>query len=189
MNSPDRRRADPIAVIADLFAGQGAEDYFGEPVSQAEHMLQTAALARAADASDALVAAALLHDVGHFHGPHTGDDLMLGTDNRHSDTGADWLANWFGPQVTEPIRLHVAAKRYLCAVQPAYFDALSPASRHTLAVQGGPFTPDAARRFHEHPFRADAVALRQWDDQAKEPDAATPGFDDYRDLLHRLLQR
>lgn len=178
---------DPIAVIADLFAGQGTEDYFGEPVSQAEHMLQTAALATAAGASDALVAAALLHDVGHFHGTHTGADLMRGTDNHHSETGAEWLSPWFGPQVCVPIRLHVAAKRYLCAVDPAYLATLSPASRHTLDVQGGPMTPDAVRRFHEDPWRADAVALRRWDDLAKDPAVAAPAFDTYQDLLRGLL--
>ncbi len=187
MNAGPRSAGDPIAVIADLFAGQGTEDYFGEPVSQAEHMLQTAALARAAGASDALVAAALLHDVGHFHGTHTGEDLMRGTDNHHSETGAEWLGQWFGPVVTEPIRLHVAAKRYLCAVDPAYFVALSPASQHTLGVQGGPMTPEAVQRFHDHPCQADAVALRRWDDLAKDPDTAAPAFGEYRDLLSGLL--
>jgi phosphonate degradation associated HDIG domain protein len=188
MNADPRTAdTDPIDVIAELFAGQGTEDYFGEPISQAEHMLQTAALARAAGASDALVAAALLHDVGHFHGPRTGEDLMRGTDNHHSETGADWLSQWFGSAVTEPIRLHVAAKRYLCAVDPAYFATLSPASRHTLGVQGGPMTPEAVRRFHDRPCRADAVALRLWDDLAKDPDVAVPAFDTYRDLLRGLL--
>ncbi|HEY0815531.1 MAG TPA: HD domain-containing protein [Pseudonocardia sp.] len=183
----DESEADPVAVIADLFAREGAEDYFGEPVSQAEHMLQTAALARAARASDALVAAALLHDVGHFHGTHTGADLMRGTDNHHSEAGADWLRQWFGPSVTEPIRLHVAAKRYLCAVDPGYLATLSPASLYTLGVQGGPMTPEAVRRFREHPRHADAVALRLWDDQAKDPELTAPAFDTYRDLLHVLL--
>src|SRR6266699_5720516 len=88
--------------IAGLFATQGADEYLGEAVTQAAHMLQAAHLAELDGADDALVAAALLHDVGHFTGTVSGQDLMRGTDNRHSHTGADWLAQWFGPEVTEP---------------------------------------------------------------------------------------
>ena len=146
--------ADPVQVIADLFASEGARDYLGEPVTQASHMLQAAALARAGGAHPPLVAAALLHDVGHFTSAISGHDLMRGADNRHSDAGADWLAQWFGEEVTEPVRLHVAAKRYLCAVEPGYLAALSPASVYTLGVQGGPM--DAAERaeFEAHPQAA-----------------------------------
>jgi len=178
---------NPIDVIAALFEGEGAQDYLGEAVTQAEHMRQAGMLARASGAPHALVAAALLHDVGHFQGAITGRDLMRGTDNRHSDTGADWLALWFGPAVTEPIRLHVAAKRYLCAVEPAYFGTLSPASIHTLAVQGGPMTPAEVERFETNPYWSDAVALRRWDEQAKDAAISTPEFDSFRDTLDRLL--
>src|SRR5215472_8867367 len=125
---------DPIEVLATLFADQGSRDYFGEPVSQAAHMLQTAAHAHAAGARPALIAAALLHDVGHFLGPVSGDDLMNGIDNHHSEVGAAWLATWFPAAVTEPVRLHVAAKRYLCAVEPIYLTELSIASLYTLTV-------------------------------------------------------
>jgi len=100
---------DPVGVIADLFASEGAADYLGEPVTQAAHMLQAAVLAERDGADDALIAAALLHDVGHFTGTVTGQDLMRGTDNRHSHTGASWLSQWFGLDVTEPVRLHVEA--------------------------------------------------------------------------------
>ena len=145
---------DPVAVIGDLFASEGLADYLGEPVTQAAHMLQTAALARRAGAPPALVAAALLHDVGHFTGTVTGRDLMAGQDNRHSYHGADWLAQWFGPEVTDPVRLHVAAKRYLCAVEPDYLGRLSPASVHTLGVQGGPMSAAEAADFERDPVRA-----------------------------------
>ena len=118
--------ADPVRVIADLFAAEGAGEYLGEPVTQAQHMLQAAALAEGAGAPPELVVAALLHDVGHFRGAVSGQQLMSGTDNRHGDQGADWLAQWFGPGVTEPVRLHVAAKRYLCAVEPGYFGGCPP---------------------------------------------------------------
>jgi gamma-butyrobetaine dioxygenase len=179
---------DPIEVLANLFAYEGSRDYFGEPVTQAAHMLQTAAHATAAGAAGALVAAALLHDVGHFLGPVSGDDLMAGRDNRHSEVGALWLAEWFPAAVTEPVRLHVAAKRYLCAVEPAYFDRLSDASRFTLSVQGGPMSEPEAAAFAAHPHAADAVALRRWDEAAKEPAARVAPFDDYRELLAGLLR-
>jgi gamma-butyrobetaine dioxygenase len=125
--------------------------------------------------------------VGHFTGPVSGADLMSGTDNRHSHVGADWLAAWFPEAVTEPIRLHVAAKRYLCAVEPDYFDRLSEASVYTLNVQGGPMSTDEAARFAANPFATDAVALRRWDEAAKEPEAEVPSFDYYRPLLRRLV--
>ncbi|HEY2061497.1 MAG TPA: hypothetical protein VGH57_24215 [Amycolatopsis sp.] len=179
---------NPVDRIAALFAGPGAEDYLGEAVTQAEHMLQAGALAELAGAPDALIAAALLHDVGHFHGTVTGRDLMAGTDNRHSHSGSSWLGRWFGPAVTEPVRLHVAAKRYLCAVEPDYYAKLSPASVYTLEVQGGPMTPDEVREFEAEPHYLDAVALRRWDDEAKDPEMDTPGFEHFRPLLNRLVK-
>ncbi|MFE7777372.1 phosphonate degradation HD-domain oxygenase [Streptomyces sp. NPDC057445] len=181
--------ANPLDTLAELFEGEGSAEYFGEAVTQAEHMLQAGALAEAAGAPPHLIAAALLHDVGHFQGAVTGRDLMEnGTDNRHSHTGADWLDRWFGPEVTEPVRLHVAAKRYLCAVEPGYFALLSEASVHTLRVQGGPMTDEQVREFEAHPGARDAVAVRRWDEQAKDPEMATPGFAHFRSLLERLLR-
>jgi gamma-butyrobetaine dioxygenase len=178
---------DPVQVLADLFAHEGGRDYFGEPVTQAAHMLQAAAQARLAAAPPAMIAAALLHDVGHFLGSTSGHDLMAGTDNRHSDVGAEWLAEWFPATVTEPVRLHVAAKRYLCAVDPAYHHGLSEASRFTLTVQGGPMRPDELAAFEAQRYAADAIALRRWDEAAKDPDATPEPFDFYRPLLVRLL--
>ena len=178
---------DPIDVLANLFAHEGSRDYFGEAVSQSEHMLQAADLARAAGASPSLVAATLLHDIGHFLGPVSGDDLMKGADNRHSEAGAVWLSAWFGPAVTEPVRLHVAAKRYLCAVELTYLAELSSASLYTLTVQGGPMTRAEAATFIDLPYAADAVALRRWDEASKDPLATPAPFDDYRPLLRGLL--
>jgi gamma-butyrobetaine dioxygenase len=177
----------PVKIIADLFASEGAADYLGEAVTQATHMLQAAALAEQAGAGPALIAAALLHDVGHFTGAVTGRDLMQGTDNRHSHQGASWLAQWFGPEVTEPVRLHVDAKRYLCAVEAGYFEKLSPASVYTLGVQGGPMHPDEAAAFAASPFAADACQVRRWDDEAKVPDAPTPEFEHFVPVLTGLL--
>jgi gamma-butyrobetaine dioxygenase len=180
-----QRRSAALDELEHLFEGEGAGEYLGEAVTMAEHMLQAGALAEAAGAPAHLVAASLLHDVGHFNG--SGLKLMQGQDNRHSHTGADWLAQWFGPEVTEPIKLHVAAKRYLCAVEPEYRAGLSEASEYTLQVQGGPMTPDEAAAFAAHPGAEDAVAVRRWDDQAKVAGAPAPAFAHFRALLADLM--
>ena len=175
------------ALIADIFERRGAEDYLGEPVTFAEHMLQTAALAAAEDAPDALVAAALLHDLGHFtseFGTYSPDDAV---DRHHDAAGARVLAQAFPPLVVDCVRLHVAAKRYLCAVDRDYHDALSPASRHSLVLQGGPMDDAAIAAFRREPFHADAVRVRRWDDAAKIPGTPTAAFDDYRPLLRRVM--
>jgi gamma-butyrobetaine dioxygenase len=178
----------PVDVIGELFASEGAADYLREAVTQAAHMLQAAALAERAGASPALVAAALLHDVGHFTGTVTGRDLMEGTDNHHSERGAAWLSQWFGEEVTEPVRLHVAAKRYLCAVEPGYFDKLSAASVYTLSVQGGPMRAEEVAEFEANPFAADACQVRRWDDAAKDPDAPVPPFHHFAPVLSSLAR-
>jgi gamma-butyrobetaine dioxygenase len=176
------------ARLRELFDGPGTADYLGEEATQAQHMLQAAALAEGAGASPELVVATLLHDVGHFTGPLTGADLMGGTDNRHSHVAAEWLSHWFGPSVTEPIRLHVAAKRYLCAVDPAYARLLSPASTYTLAVQGGPMTDQEVADFEAEPYADDAVRLRRWDDAAKDPSLTVPPFDHYEQRIALLAR-
>jgi gamma-butyrobetaine dioxygenase len=185
----------PVDAIADLFASAGAADYLGEPVTVATHLLQAGALAQQDGAPPSLVAAALLHDVGHLRGADalageievSGRELMAGSDNNHGERGAQWLAQWFPESVTDPVRLHVAAKRYLCATEPSYFGQLSEASVYTLAVQGGPMTDAEAREFEREPHAADAIAVRRWDDQAKDPSADVPGLDWYRPLLASLL--
>jgi phosphonate degradation associated HDIG domain protein len=189
MNGAARESTDVVERIASLFASRGAEEYLGEAVIQASHMLQTAHLAEREQADDALVAAALLHDVGHFTSPVSGQELMRGTDNRHSHVGADWLAQWFGPEVTEPVRLHVAAKRYLCAVEPDYARTLSSASVYSLRVQGGPMGGAELAEFAASRCGLAACRLRRWDDAAKNPAAQPPPFDHYKDLLAGLVRR
>ncbi|MFG1811737.1 TauD/TfdA family dioxygenase [Streptomyces sp. NPDC049040] len=171
--------------LAELLNGPGAAEYLGEEVTMAEHMLQAGALAEAAGAPAHLVAAALLHDTGHFTG--SAGEGADGADHRHGHAGADLLSRWFGPEVTEPVRLHVAAKRYLCTVEPGYRAGLSAASEHTLRLQGGPMTEAEAAAFAALPQAADAVAVRRWDEQAKEPTATTPDFAHFLPLLTRLL--
>lgn len=173
--------------LEELFERRGAEAYLGEPVTVAQHMLQCAALAQAEGAPDALIAAALLHDIGHLTGPlgeYTADDTF---DRRHEEAGAQTLAEAFPARVVEAVRLHVAAKRYLCAADPAYYDRLTPASQHTLSLQGGPMSAAEAAAFEARPHHAAAVQVRRWDDAGK--DAARPelSFADFRPLLRRLV--
>ncbi len=187
--SPRPGQPAPVAIeeITALFASEGGAGYLGEAVTQAQHMCQAAYLAEMDGADDALVAASLLHDVGHFTGALSGAELMKGTDNHHAAVGARWLARWFGAAVTEPVRLHVAAKRYLCAVEEEYFAKLSPASVFTLSVQGGPMDDAEVAEFESSSYARQAVALRRWDDLAKDPARVVPDLEHFRPLLERLL--
>jgi phosphonate degradation associated HDIG domain protein len=177
-----------VDTITELFTTRGHAEYHGEAVTQEEHALQAAHLAEKEGADDALVAAALLHDVGHLlhrFGEHAAEH---GVDDRHEQLGRAWLARWFCPAVAEPVRLHVAAKRYLCATDPAYAAKLSPASRLSLELQGGPFTPAEAAAFEADPHHAAAVRLRRWDDAAKVPGLAVPPLAHYCPRLKQLLR-
>jgi predicted HD phosphohydrolase len=166
--------------VLDLYDRWGAHHY-DEAVGQLDHALQTAAHAVAAGAPDPLVAAALLHDVGHL--------LALrdeGAPAPHEAVGPGYLGQLFPCEVTGPIALHVAAKRYLCAVEPAYLARLSPGSVRSLARQGGPLAVDEVARFESQPGWVDAMALRRWDDAGKVLDASVPGLADYEPLLRSL---
>lgn len=181
--------SEVVDQIAALFAREGAEAYLGEPVSIAEHMLQTAFEAELAAAPADLIAAALLHDVGHLVHGMAHDAAEHGIDTVHEEAGARWLTRAFGPEVTEPIRLHVAAKRYLCAVDTAYLALLSPASVHSLMLQGGAFTAGEADAYRALPHAAEALRVRRWDDVGKVAGWTTPAFDHYVDLLERCVAR
>jgi len=161
------------------FARHGEEAYFGEPVSQSQHALQAAYLAERDNAPDYLVVASLLHDIGHLLQDLPEDIADRGVDARHEDLGDAYLARHFPARVTEPVRLHVAAKRYLCSVEPEYLASLSPASLKSLELQGGPFTAAEAREFELNPHYSDAVLLRRCDDGAKLPDWKVPGLEHY----------
>ncbi|MBA4063924.1 MAG: metal-dependent phosphohydrolase [Isosphaera sp.] len=175
-----------LDTIDRLFATHGAAEYGGEAVSQLEHALQAAALAEAAAAGPDLVAAALLHDVGHLlHGG--GYAAGRGVDDRHEDLGVRFLAKAFGPAVTEPVRLHVAAKRYLTAARPGYLARLSPASIRSLALQGGPMTAAEVAGFEANPHHAAAVKLREYDDAAKAVGRATPPLAHFRRYLEAAV--
>ena len=171
-----------------MFEERGRDAYHGEPVSQAEHALQAARLAESAGATDSLVVAALLHDVGHLLHDLGEDAAGRGIDDRHERSGSRWLAATFGPDVAEPVRLHVEAKRYLCAVEGVYHDALSPASKLSLSLQGGPMAVDEVARFEADPRYLDAVRLRRWDDEAKVPGLEVPDLDHYLGRVAAVLK-
>lgn len=181
-------RSDVLDAILGLLAARGDSGYGGEAVSQREHALQAAHFARLAGGGPALVVAALLHDVGHLLHDLPDDAPDRGVDDRHEDRAARWLARRFGPEVVEPVRLHVAAKRYLCAVEPGYHEALSVPSRVSLRLQGGPMSPDEAERFAAGPHAAAAVALRRCDDAAKVPGLAVAGIEEYVDAIERVAR-
>ncbi|MBO6835279.1 MAG: HD domain-containing protein [Alphaproteobacteria bacterium] len=186
---PDRvTRETAVDFIIELFRHIGDRDYIGEAVSQREHGIQCAVMADQLENRDSLTAAALLHDIGHFLHAYEEDCAEAGIDSRHEDCGADFLARFFPPEVSEPVRLHVDAKRYLCAVEPSYFDRLSPASIRSLELQGGPMQGAELERFAANPHLADAVILRRCDEGAKVPDLQTPSIESYRPMLEGLLK-
>lgn len=179
---------DPVTAILALFAEKGDSEYGGEAVTQREHGLQAAACALRDGADDPLVVAALLHDLGHMLHDLPDDAPDEGIDDAHEITAARRLAPWFGPAVTEPIRLHVAAKRYLTAVEPGYMALLSEPSITSLMLQGGPMDAAAQEEFRANPHWRAAVQLRRWDEEAKVPGAETPTVDEFVPLIRGVLR-
>lgn len=182
--------------LLDAFSGAAARLYGGEPVTELAHSLQCAELAREAGADEHLQLACLLHDVGRFAvdpreifdkkdqspGAHPGT-------RGHHDVGADLIAPWVHPRVAWLVRMHADAKRYLCAVEPAYWDTLTPGSRHTLTLQGGVMAAPDAALAATHPWMADAVRLRRWDDLAKVPGKPTAPIEAWAPLLREVFGR
>lgn len=169
-----------IADIGHLLATRGVNQYGREAVSQLEHALQCAQLAEQAGEDRATVVAALLHDLGHLLAPG-GDTAQQ--DDLHQYVALPFLRGLLPDAVLEPIRMHVDAKRYLCATEPGYWATLSTASQHSLVLQGGSFTPPQALRFAAQPFAQEAVRVRRYDDHAKVPGLATPSLAHYLALL------
>ncbi len=175
--------------ILAIFHERGASAYFGESVSMTEHALQAAYFAQMAGAPAALVVAALLHDIGHLIDDVPGDIAAWTLDAHHERVGSRWLAKRFPADVSEPVRLHVPAKRYLLATDAEYFAKLSPASVITLKLQGGPMAEHEVARFETERFHREAVCVRQWDDQGKVTGLKTPGLGDYSTLIEGLSGR
>jgi [1-hydroxy-2-(trimethylamino)ethyl]phosphonate dioxygenase len=174
--------------IVALYEARGSAAYFGERVSMTEHGLQAAHFATLQQAPEALIAAALLHDIGHLleDVPELLEDWTA--DAHHEQIGARWLAARFDPEVSEPVRLHVPAKRYLCATDALYFGQLSSASVHTLQLQGGPMSTREVAQFESEAFYQDAVRLRRWDDQGKVAGLKTAALSEFAPLIERVAR-
>jgi predicted HD phosphohydrolase len=179
-------------TVDELFAlyESTGDVHYGESITQLEHALQTAALAKMALAGSALIAAALFHDVGHLVvdvQANPSFDLERDNDD-HEAVGARVLAPIFGASVAQPVALHVTAKRWRCTRDPQYLAALSYASRATLVAQGGPLSEEACQRFEAHPGFHDAVALREWDDTGKVPGLDVGTLRQYEGLVRTLAE-
>ena len=183
-----------IPFLADIFTRRGAEEYLGESVTIGDHMLQAAHFATEEGHEDRLVIATLLHDIGHFTGEFIGMSLPEGivfiedkTNRFHEQAGAVVLAPFFPSMITECCRQHVAAKRYLCAREPGYFSQLSPASIHSLRLQGGAMSNEEAVAFESNPCFDAIIAVRRYDERGKMTGLKVPGFNSYRPLMENLL--
>ena len=176
-----------VDVLFNYMEEQG-QSFYDEIVTQLEHALQCAALAQQNDASPTLITSALLHDLGHFIlDEHNADTAFLAMDLNHEEIGAEYLAPFFPEIVTTPIRLHVPAKRYLCATDASYHDGLSEASKRSLKVQGGIMSDEELEAFEQIPHFRDALTLRRWDDLAKVKGLETAALEIYRDTVQQCL--
>ena len=184
--TPDSKKT--VADIRAAFARRGHEGY-GEGVSQLEHALQCAVFAERAGASEPLIVATLLHDIGHMLHDLPEDIADSGIDTQHESLGSAWLSQHFGPEVSEPVRLHVAAKRYLSASEAGYFDLLSDASKLSLRLQGGPMDAEEQAKFGAERFFEEAVALRRFDDEGKVLGMKTPDLTHFEPMIERSLRR
>lgn len=176
-----------LAHIHAAFAKRGHETY-GEGVNQLDHGLQCAHFAQRDGASAAQVVAALLHDIGHLVHDFPADIADQGIDTQHESLGSVWLSQYFGADVTEPVLLHVAAKRYLAAVENGYFESLSEASVLSLRLQGGPMNAQEVKAFEANPYFKEAVALRRWDEEGKIVGFKGPVLADFDNLIIGLAR-
>lgn len=171
--------------IAAIYEGRAKRGYGLSLVHQLGHALQSAQAAEKAGEGAAMILACLLHDVGHMVHDLGENPAEDGIDDRHEEAGAAWLAKRFGPEVVEPVRLHVEAKRYLVGTEPGYAAILGKDSVRSLELQGGPMTPEEAVAFIKRPWAEEAVRLRRYDEMAKDPKAVTPGLEHYLGYVGR----
>jgi [1-hydroxy-2-(trimethylamino)ethyl]phosphonate dioxygenase len=183
----EERMTDPITSLASIMAGQGQRRYGLHDVSQLQHALQAAMLAERSGAGPALITAALLHDIGHMLQDLGDNPAEEGVDDRHEELGRTYLQQYFPAEVTDPVRLHVAAKRYLCVTEPDYAARLAPDSVLSLKLQGGPMSATEVARFLDEPHVEAAIALRRFDDVAKVKDLATPALEHFLPYVVRCL--
>lgn len=179
---------DPVATLCALIDGKGHRPYGLHDINQQAHALQAALLAEQAGCDAALVTASLLHDIGHMVHDLGENPAERGVDDRHEEVGHAYLEAFFGPEVTEPIRLHVAAKRFLCATEPSYFAKLSRDSVLSLSLQGGPMSEQEVAAFHALPHAEAAVRPRRFDEAAKVKDLPTPPVQHFAPAMRAVLR-
>lgn len=187
--SSELTRDTIVSFLGDIFERCGDEEYLGEPVTMAQHMLQGATLAEQNGLDEDIIVGALLHDIGHFtseFGTFSMDDTE---DRHHEDAGAEVLARFFPTVITDCVRYHVAAKRYLCATKPDYFKRLSDASVHSLNLQGGPMSAEEVAEFEKNPNLKKIIQVRYLDEAGKQPDMATPDFWHFAPMVQRIVDR
>jgi predicted HD phosphohydrolase len=192
MSKPDFSKLDRsniVAFLEDIFERRGGEEYLGEPVTMAEHMLQGATIAQQNGQSEIIIVSALLHDVGHFTSEFVIFSMDDTKDKFHEDAGAEVLQDYFPTLVTDCVRYHMAAKRYLCATQPSYFDRLSDASIHSLNLQGGPMSDEEVQVFEKNPNLKEIIAVRFLDEAGKHPDMETPPFAHFAPIVQRVVDQ
>lgn len=177
-----------VQKIVDLFNEKGHSLYGGEAVTQMEHALQAATFAKKHQASDALITASLLHDIGHLLHALPDDAPDHGVDDLHEELAALFLEKYFIKEVVEPAKLHVQAKRYLCFVDADYYNTLSEPSRQSLALQGGIMNAEEAAEFEKYENYKEAVLLRTWDDLAKDPTMQTDPIESFAPYIANTLK-
>ena len=189
---PDIDSLSPLTIVAfigSIFDRRGGEEYLGEPVNMGQHMLQGATIAEQTGQPEEIIVGALLHDIGHFtseFGTFSMDDTE---DRHHEDAGGEVLERFFPSVITDCVRYHVAAKRYLCATRPDYLRHLSEASIHSLNLQGGPMDPEEIANFEENPNLEQIIAVRYLDDAGKRPDLKTPDYWHFAPMVQRMVER
>lgn len=192
MSKPDfstLTRDNIVAFIGDIFERCGDEEYLGEPVTMAEHMLQGATIAELNGLDEEIIVGALLHDIGHFTSEF-GTFSMEDTEDRfHEEAGAQVLSSYFPSVIVDCVRHHVAAKRYLCATKPDYFKRLSEASVHSLNLQGGPMSPDEVADFEKNPNLKKIIQVRYLDEAGKQANMETPDFWHFAPMVQTLVDR
>ena len=177
-----------IATIVEIFSKHGDDEYLGEPVTMSEHMLQAAHFAAEAGADEDTIVAALVHDIGHFTSEHGAFSMEDTSDKFHEDAGAQVLDGVFPALVVEAVKHHVAAKRYLCAVDRDYHDGLSPASVHSLMLQGGPMSAGEQAAFEKNPYLDKILLVRRCDDKGKVSGLEVPPLYHYLPMMRRVLE-
>lgn len=179
MTTPTVDKQPTLDYLTAIYDGRATGQYGLTLINQRAHAVQSGFHARAQCLPASIVVAALLHDIGHMVHDLGDHPAALGIDDKHEDIGADWLKRYFGPDVTEPIRLHVAAKRYLCTVEPGYLDKLSDDSIESLALQGGKMSDYEVTAYTREPYWKGALALRRIDELAKDPNGTMPQFGEF----------